>query len=273
MSLTLGEKLRQARETRGISVSEVAEQTRISPLYIKSIEENDYRTLPGGIFNKGFVKSYAKCVGVDEQEALQDYAALLNTQSVSVEDEPKTYRPQVLTDDRSSSGLRTIILAAVILGLMAVGILFLKNYLQNRPNQIAVDNANATVNNIPSNTANVAAPPIASSAAPSMNDLKVEIKSVGAPVYINSVADGKRASTLMTADKPLEFTPKENLKIGFAKTLAANVLMTVNGKQIALPTEPQNPKRNVIEVEITKDNLASIWQSGKVVFDAPAAPQ
>ncbi len=136
MSLTLGEKLRQAREERGISVSEVADQTRISPLYIKLIEENDYRTLPGGIFNKGFVKSFAKFVGVDEQEALQEYAALLNTQNVSVEDEPKTYRPQVLTDDRSSSGLRTIIFAAVILGLMAAGILFLKNYLQNRPNEV-----------------------------------------------------------------------------------------------------------------------------------------
>ena len=70
MSLTLGEKLRQAREERGISISEVAEQTRISPHYLDSIENDDYRTLPGGIFNKGFVKSYAKYVGIDEQDAL-----------------------------------------------------------------------------------------------------------------------------------------------------------------------------------------------------------
>ena len=60
MSLTLGEKLRQAREARGITISEVAEQTRISALYLEAIENNDYRTLPGGIFNKGFVKSFAK---------------------------------------------------------------------------------------------------------------------------------------------------------------------------------------------------------------------
>ena len=68
MSMTLGEKLRQAREDRGISLSEVAEQTRISPLYLESIENDDYRNLPGGIFNKGFIKTFAKYVGVDEQD-------------------------------------------------------------------------------------------------------------------------------------------------------------------------------------------------------------
>ena len=60
MSQTLGEKLRAAREERGISISEVAEQTRISPHYLASVENDDYKTLPGGIFNKGFVKSYGK---------------------------------------------------------------------------------------------------------------------------------------------------------------------------------------------------------------------
>src|SRR5438045_1412032 len=102
MSLTLGEKLRQAREERGISISEVAEQTRISPHYLDSIENDDYRTLPGGIFNKGFVKSYAKYVGIEEQEALQDYSHLTASQQGegAPSEEPKTYRPEVLTDDR-----------------------------------------------------------------------------------------------------------------------------------------------------------------------------
>ena len=80
MALSLGEKLQQAREERGISISEVAEQTRISSHYLEGIEADDYSTLPGGIFNKGFVKSYAKYVGVDEQEALQDYARLVASQ-------------------------------------------------------------------------------------------------------------------------------------------------------------------------------------------------
>jgi cytoskeletal protein RodZ len=61
---SLGEKLRQAREARGVSISEIAEQTRISSHYLEAIESDDYRTLPGGIFNKGFVKSYANMSGL-----------------------------------------------------------------------------------------------------------------------------------------------------------------------------------------------------------------
>ena len=52
MAETLGEKLRAAREEKGISISEVAEQTRIAPMYIECIENDNYKPLPGGIFNK-----------------------------------------------------------------------------------------------------------------------------------------------------------------------------------------------------------------------------
>src|SRR5829696_2187827 len=153
MSLSLGEKLRQAREERGISISEVAEQTRISPLYLEAIDADNYKTLPGGIFNKGFVKSYAKYVGLDEQEALQDYSRLIASQDGgTLSEEPKTYKPEVLTDDRASgSTLPTIIFAAIILGLMAWGLIKLVDYIQNQQSQ-PVANANTAGN---SNTANI----------------------------------------------------------------------------------------------------------------------
>jgi len=129
MSLTLGEKLRQAREAKGIPISEVAEQTRIAPLYIESIDNDDYRALPGGIFNRGFIKSYAKYVGVDEAEALADYARLLNDTEGNDVEEVRTYNPQVLTDDRQTHSIvPTIIVAIVVLGLMTGLILFLVNY-------------------------------------------------------------------------------------------------------------------------------------------------
>src|SRR5829696_4593622 len=149
MSSTLGEKLRQAREERGISVSEVAEQTRISSLYLKSIEDDNYKPLPGGIFNKGFVKAYAKYVGIDEQEALQDYARLVAQNDEIVESAPPKYRPEVLTDDaRSASSLvPTIVFAGIILALMTGGILFVVNYIQNQP-----DSPPVTDNNQNSNT-------------------------------------------------------------------------------------------------------------------------
>ncbi|HXG83865.1 MAG TPA: helix-turn-helix domain-containing protein [Pyrinomonadaceae bacterium] len=273
MSITLGEKLRQAREERGISISEVAEQTRISPLYIKSIEEDDYRTLPGGIFNKGFVKSYAKYVGIDEQEALQDYGALAGSQNIQRAEDTKTYRSEVLTDDHASkSNLPTIVFAVVILGFMTFGILWLVNYLQNRQTDTTAVNANISANtNADSpNPATIANANTSTVSVPSMNDLNVEVRAVNAPVSVSSTSDGTRASRLMTPEKPLSFQPKEALKIGYARSLAQNVQMTINGKQISLPTTPANPGRSVIEFEITKDNLPSIWQNGKISFDAAA---
>ena len=66
MSETIGEKLRLAREARGIALRDISEQTRISIRYLEAIETDDYRRLPGGIFNRSFIRAYAKFIGYDE---------------------------------------------------------------------------------------------------------------------------------------------------------------------------------------------------------------
>ncbi len=270
MSLTLGEKLRQAREERGITIMEVSEQTRISPLYLEAIENDDYSPLPGGIFNKGFVKSFAKYVGIDENEALQDYARLV-TQQTGGEDnlEPQTYKPEVLTDDRaSSSNLLTIVFAVVILGLMTWGVLSLVSYIQDQQNQPPVDantantNTNANVANANTNT-NVAQP------LPSTDEIKVEFKTTNEPVSVSYATDGRPGTKLVTSDSPLSLEGKQSVSFKYAKSLASSVQVTVNGREIKLPTEPANPRRIPIEIEITKDNIAQILQSGEITFNNP----
>ena len=275
MSLTLGEKLRQAREARGTSISDVAEQTRISAHYLACIENDDFRTLPGGIFNKGFVKSFARAVGVDEQEALQDYSQLIAGQGSPVDDSPKTYRPEVLTDERhSTSNVPTIIFAVVILALMTVGILFLVNFLQQTPTEKAViTNGNSNAN---ANTAANAVLPNANTqtqTAPQMSDLKVEFKALNAPVFLSSVTDGKKLNGLVTPDKSRILEPKESVKLSYAKAQSENVQMTINGKTIALPSPASFSGRNVIEFEINKDKLQNIWESGQISAPAPTAPR
>lgn len=269
MSLTLGEKLRQAREARGASISEVAEQTRISALYLECIENDDYRTLPGGIFNKGFVKSFAKFVGVDENEALQDYASLIATQGTQIVDEPKTYRPEVLTDERNSAtSLSTVIGAFVIVGLIVAGILVFLNYY-NKESVPANTTVNANTNaNLPTNiiVANSNTAPV--SDAPTMNNLKVAVKAVKSPVAISSTTDGTKLNGNVTTDAPRVLEPKQSLRMSYAKAQSSNVEMEINGKKITLPTT--NANRNVIEFEINTGNLAQIWESGQIA--APAAP-
>ncbi|MFL6467849.1 MAG: helix-turn-helix domain-containing protein, partial [Pyrinomonadaceae bacterium] len=257
MSQTLGEKLRQAREQRGISISEVAEQTRISALYLESIENNDYRPLPGGIFNKGFVKSYAKFIGVDEHEALSDYARMA-AETEAVSEQPlKVYRPEVLTDDNSASSMApTLIFAGIILAIMTGGILFVLNYIQNRDGSTAntsSNTSNTAANALGSNIANTVVP---AGNAPSMATLKVEFRAATDPISLTSITDGKSASTLVAAGSSVTFEPKESLRLSYYKSLAQAARLLINGKPIILPEVPENPRRNAIEIDINKDNLA-----------------
>ncbi|HQZ98208.1 MAG TPA: helix-turn-helix domain-containing protein [Pyrinomonadaceae bacterium] len=271
MSLSLGEKLREAREERGFTIADVAEQTRISSLYLESIENDDYRILPGGIFNKGFVKSYAKFVGINEAEALQDYSALL-AQTSSAEDEGdlKVYRPEVLTDDRSTSSMvPTVILAAVILGIMTAGILFLVSYLR-QPADVPAANTTAQSNNSNSAEPTPETTP-ASTGVPEMATVKVEFKALSEPVALTSTNDGKVASSVVTPGTSTTFEPKEALKLSYSKSLANVVQLSINGKAITLPAQPLVPKRNAIEFEINKSNLAQIWSSGAISTEVPPA--
>ena len=274
MSLTLGEKLRQAREERGFTISEVAEQTRISSLYLQSIENDDYNTLPGGIFNKGFVKSFAKFVGINEQEALEDYSRLISHDEGGDGDEFKVFRPEVLTDDRSTASMApTIIIAAIILALMTIGVLFLVDYVRQPASELAANTQTAnkgTMTDIPSETS----PEATAINVPDMNSLKVEFTALSDPVALLVTADGKTTSTTVSPNTSVLFEPKGALKLSYSKSLASVVQLTVNGKKITLPAQPISPRRNAIEIEINKENLSRIWESGSIQFDtsSPGSP-
>jgi cytoskeletal protein RodZ len=61
-----GEELRKERISRGIALEEITEATKISSRHLLALEEEQFRQLPGGVFNKGIVRSYARVVGLDE---------------------------------------------------------------------------------------------------------------------------------------------------------------------------------------------------------------
>jgi cytoskeleton protein RodZ len=126
MAESIGEKLRLARETRGIALRDISENTRISMRYLEAIETNDYRRLPGGIFNRSFIRAYAKFVGYDEHEAMEDYARTLRERGENDDDEmPKSHRSLVYTDDggsHSRSPLVTLLLAIIILAALSLAV-------------------------------------------------------------------------------------------------------------------------------------------------------
>src|SRR2546422_6232763 len=73
MGDSLGEYFQRAREAKGLTVEEAAARTRILPQFLKAVEENNYARLPDEVFAKGFVRSYARILGLDEAAVIRKF--------------------------------------------------------------------------------------------------------------------------------------------------------------------------------------------------------
>ena len=234
-------------------------------MYLESIESDNYKPLPGGIFNKGFVKSYAKYVGLDEQEALQEYARLVAQNEETIEDTHPRYRPEVLTDDaRSASSIvPTVVFAAIILALMTVGILFAVNYIRNQPSRPPI-----VANTATNTSANVTAPEANTNSNPVPDGIRVEFKALSEKVSVTSTVDGTVASDEILPETPKVYTAQQSVKLRYYRGFADKVQITLNGKPVAPPTPPA---KGNIEFEINRENVSSIFASGQIAPGAPAA--
>jgi cytoskeletal protein RodZ len=134
MAATIGEQLRIAREERGIPLREISDQTRISIHYLEAIESDDYKRLPGGIFNRSFVKAYARYVGFDEKQAVEAYTQYMRDAGDSGDDVASTpHHSKVYTDATATrSPILTVVLAIVILAILTAVALAVLNWVQRR---------------------------------------------------------------------------------------------------------------------------------------------
>src|SRR2546421_12983960 len=78
-----GSRMRQVREQRGISLRQIADHTKISVSQLEALERNDISRLPGGIFSRAFVRSYASEVGLDPEATIQEFIAQFPNDSVT----------------------------------------------------------------------------------------------------------------------------------------------------------------------------------------------
>src|SRR5919206_5131652 len=93
--IDFGTKMKRAREARGVSLRQIATATKISVAALEALERNDISRLPGGIFSRAFVRSYAIEVGVDPEQTVREFLAQFPHDSVTAGS------PHVLIDDGS----------------------------------------------------------------------------------------------------------------------------------------------------------------------------
>ena len=72
---SFGARLKRERQQRKVELDDISASTKISTRFLRALEEEQFDQLPGGIFNKGFVRAYAHHLGIDEGQAIVDYLA------------------------------------------------------------------------------------------------------------------------------------------------------------------------------------------------------
>src|SRR5215469_13169765 len=112
-----GDKLRREREMRGITLAEIAESTKISSRWLKALEEEQFEVLPGGVFNRGFVRSYARFLGINEEQTVADYVVASNEQEPPPDKFPLEIHEKT-SDSPSLNPKRSIL--PVVLAFMAL---------------------------------------------------------------------------------------------------------------------------------------------------------
>jgi cytoskeletal protein RodZ len=122
-----GAKMKRAREERGISLRHIAEVTKIAVSALEALERNDISRLPGGIFSRAFVRSYAVEIGLDPEQTVRDFLARFPDDSVTA---GSRYVPHTYEDDEGSeprrrriSGVLIMVAVAALIGLAIVFVL------------------------------------------------------------------------------------------------------------------------------------------------------
>ena len=264
---SLGARLRRAREARGLTLRELSDQTRITRRHLEAIEADDYKPLPGGIFNRSFIKAFAKAVGFSEEEAVASYLRTARERGESPDEVPQRQQQRLYTDpDTSRSPLITAALSLAILGIISLGVYAGLHYYRRTADPAAQPAANAP--SAPANpNAQAAAPPNANPSAPAATPapataegLRVRVRARGEDVWLRTSVDADPSSNgVLKAEEEREINVGQNLKLEFAKVKAPALEVTINGRRAVVPTDTK-PGKSLVEMLIAKGDYEKLLQ-------------
>lgn len=258
---TFGENLRRERELRGISLHEVADATKISVRFLQAIEQDRPEVLPGGIFQRAFLKQYAKFLGLDADRLVADF--LYAYPQLGSE------KPRVKAEERSApSAAPWLVLAAVT----AVVVLLAYPLRPGREKAPAATTASAVVPASPSvfPRDRVYPPPTpvppGGSGAPAFAPGGLVLALVAKEsCWVSVQVDGVKVVERVLNQGETEKV-RANKEIVLAVGNAGGVAFTVNDRPGAPLGKVGEVRRNIV---ITEESLPSLMEGTKA---APVVP-
>jgi cytoskeleton protein RodZ len=107
-----GSSFKTARESMGLPLDQIATETRISTRFLEAIENEDFQVLPGGIFSRGFIRTYAERLGLDSEKAVAEYERISSYNEAAVMEGLRVSSPP---PEKSNRILYPIAIGALVL--------------------------------------------------------------------------------------------------------------------------------------------------------------
>lgn len=264
---SLGQQLKQARENRGLTIQQIAASTHIGGRFLEAIESDSYDILPGGVFNRAFVRKFAGQVGFDQDQAVKLY----DEQLVEMGGEPAKTSYLGLGDEMeakssSGNGLLLAMVAVIVLGaiLYAAYLAFSPSRAHSEPNQGqplpspqgTVPAAAPATNATPTPT--ISATTDATPASATAGELRVRLVANDADCWIKFQTDSAKSEELtLNRGQSRDFIASEKINfISLGNLPALNI--TINGRAASADKLAPNRKGKGMVAEnvvITKDNF------------------
>jgi len=242
--VTVGQRLREAREAKGLSVEDIAAQTRIPTRHLTSLEESDWDKLPAATYSVGFAKNYASAVGLDRNEISEQLRAEMGGTRPPVAN-PEIYEAV----DPARTMPKGLVIGA--LALLVVVVLAL-SWLSNRSMQ--ADQPVAEASDVAPPVANAVAPaaPAAAVVITATEPVWIEIKDGSTVLNRGQLAAGQSFEVPASAVAPVLTTGKpEALRISVGTAQAPSIgpagkkVSGISLKAADLMRGPANPATNV----------------------------
>ena len=226
---TFGERLKRERELREVSLKEVTAGTRIGSRFLEALENEQWEKLPGGVFNRGFVRAIARYLGLDEENLLAEYDMAHGEQSLPV---PQAYENKIPRPPIWLPILAVLAVLAILSGLIAGGIYGWRRYAAHRA---AKQSSSSAL--LPAETQSATASVLPSAAAPNTSDSATSSPTVALDLAVSTsaatrvriLADGAiLLDAELPAGKTRHFSGNEQFEVTAADSSA--VLLELNGQ-------------------------------------------